>query len=219
MALSSRFPREARAGLPESAAKQGGRPARPGCSTLGPPHKGRSHYEFQCEQLSWHHALLSSGMFWRLGRALPYALPLSQKALLPEQGWGKMSASHHCLGDKQIHGGKAFPCSFSLSELYFLGSFKTKLHLFQVRLEVSKRKWHFCWNKCQALVQSSPLQLGLWQSPGHLFLHTGHHTDNLNSATCKYFYRLLMTGPLSNLSGICFHKTVTCTSAGAALGG
>lgn len=41
-----------RAGPPASTMKQGGRPARPGCSAPGLPRKGRSHYEFQCEQLS-----------------------------------------------------------------------------------------------------------------------------------------------------------------------
>lgn len=70
-----------RAGPPASTVKQAGRPARPGCSAPGPPRKDRSHYEFQCEQLSWHHALLSSGTFWTLGRAFPHtgalcALPL-----------------------------------------------------------------------------------------------------------------------------------------------
>lgn len=68
-------------------------------------------------------------------------------------------------------------------------------------------------------MQSSPLQLGLWQSPGHLLLHPGHHTDNLNIATCKYSYGLLMTGPLSTLSGICFHTAVVEATAGAAPGG
>lgn len=59
----------------------------------------------------------------------------------------------------------------------------------------------------------------LEQSAGHLLFHTAHHTTNLLSATCYYFYGLLMNEPLPTSSGIRFHRTVMSASAEAAQGG
>lgn len=102
--------------------------------------------------------------FWTLGKGFTHARgvlcpsPLAMAELKTEVCHPPPSCTPR---DKQVHGVKALARA-SFSKLYFLGNSKTKLLLIQVRLEVSKWKWHLCWNTCQAPVQTGPRQLETW---------------------------------------------------------